>query len=305
MKLNELGEVRQTKIISNIFENYLGEKLLDLDSLSVNKAKRMLAKISNLVSEQKNSRSVHTSEKNPAYLKLIMLEQALGAHIAEASIGAVSSMTNNASSPGAANTSSPGAAPAVDINDPKTKMAMQKAERGQNLTPDEQKTMTAIALMKKEAKKQKRMVKEADEGQQAQVVLAAQDMVDQIQKMMEQVSEMQYKDLPALTDSVRNDIGTEQAEKFQSGATGALSDLLASLQSSKTAMENSKAVLTGQEMIVPGEDDVNLDMDADAETDSEEQLDIDLDAVDVNADDIADDSEDNESDTLGRERREK
>lgn len=299
MKLNELGEVRQTKIISNIFENYLGEKPLDLDSLSVNKAKKMLAKISNLVSEQKNSKSVHTSEKNPAYLKLIMLEQALSAHIAEASVGAVSSMTNNASSPGAA--------PAVDLNDPKTKMAMQKAERGQNLTPDEQKTMTAIALMKKEAKKQKRMVKEADEVQQAQVVLAAQDMVDQIQKMMEQVSEMQYKDLPALTDSVRNDIGTEQAEKFQSGATSALSDLLTSLQSSKTAMENSKAVLTGQEMIVPGEDDVNLDMDADADADAdgEEQLDIDLDAVDVNADMDDDSMDDDESETLGRERREK
>jgi hypothetical protein len=45
-----------------------------------------------------------------------------------------------------------------------------------------------------------RRLREASEVQQAQVVLASQDMVDQVQKMSEQISAMQFKDLPALVD---------------------------------------------------------------------------------------------------------
>ena len=50
------------------------------------------------------------------------------------------------------------------------------------------------------------------EVQQAQVVLAAQDMVDSVQGMLEDVSEMQFKELPALVDSIRNQVGTAQAD---------------------------------------------------------------------------------------------
>jgi hypothetical protein len=92
------------------------------------------------------------------------------------------------------------------------------------------------------------------EVQQAQVVLASQDMVDQVQKMIEQVTSMQFKDLPALVDQVKNQVGVDQAMQFNQDATGALSGLTQNLQGSKTQLEAALGVVTGQAAVVPGED---------------------------------------------------
>jgi hypothetical protein len=99
----------------------------------------------------------------------------------------------------------------------------------------------------------RRRLKES-EVQQAQVVLASQDMVDQVQKMSEQISAMQFKDLPALTDSIKNDMGVDQATAYQSAAAAALTQLLSSVQQGKTALEGAQGTLTGQAPVVPGED---------------------------------------------------
>ena len=45
---------------------------------------------------------------------------------------------------------------------------------------------------------QARIMVENEEVEKSQVVLAAQDMVDQVQKMLEDVGQMQVKELPAL-----------------------------------------------------------------------------------------------------------
>jgi hypothetical protein len=133
-------------------------------------------------------------------------------------------------------------------------MVMDKVSRGQTLTPAEQQTMNRIALTK-EGKKNRAMVSES-EVQQAQVVLAAQDMIDRIQGMLEDISEMQFKDLPALANSIKNDMGTEQATQFQSAASAALTQLLTAVQSGKTELEGAQGVLTGQSPTVPGADDM-------------------------------------------------
>ena len=84
------------------------------------------------------------------------------------------------------------------------------------------------------------------EVQQAQVVLAAQDMVDKMQSMLEDTTEMQFKELPALVDSIRNQIGIEQATQFNSDATAALQGLVQNLQGAKVQLETALGVVTGQ-----------------------------------------------------------
>lgn len=91
------------------------------------------------------------------------------------------------------------------------------------------------------------------EVQQAQVVLAAQDMVDSVQGMLEDVSEMQFKELPALVDSIRNQVGTAQADQFNNDANAALQTMLQSLQGAKQQLEQALAVVTGQQIGTPGE----------------------------------------------------
>lgn len=247
----------------------------------------MLRRVRSLVQEQRSSPGFYTSEKNPNYLKLVMMEQALTSHLKETGEVAI----------------------AVDANDPKTKQIMDKASKGMTLTPDEQKTMTAMALMKKESAKtgMKRMVKES-ELQTAQVVLASQDMLDRLQKMMEDISEMQFKDLPALVDSIKNDMGTEQATKYQADATAALTTLLAAVQAGKTQLETAQGVITGQTPSIPGDAELDGQLGADAGLDA----DVDAAALDATGDDgdVADvdvdadlDISSDDTKALGRERR--
>lgn len=88
-------------------------------------------------------------------------------------------------------------------------------------------------------------LREASEVQQAQVVLAAQDMVDKMQKMLEEVTALQFKDLPALVDSIKNEVGAQQAAQFNADANAALGGLVQNLQGSKQQMEAALGVVTG------------------------------------------------------------
>lgn len=275
MKLQELDALRPSKQAAKVLESRLGSRAPS--GLSLDHSRAMLRRVRGLIAEARRSPSVHHSEKNPAYLKLLMLEHALTSHIIEAGIAGGLDMTQM-----------------QGMADPKVKMTLNKAMKGQNLTPEEQKILTGMLMMKKESARKATRVMES-EVQQAQVVLAAKDMGDRIQKMLEDVSEMQYKDLPAIVDQARGDLGTEQAESFQSQTTTVLSQLLTSLQQAKGGMDAAMGTLTGSEISVPGTDAMAEPM---ADVGGEEELDLSLDANLP-----ADDEEEDDEKSLGRERR--
>lgn len=275
MKLHELGARRPTELAAQLIENQVGKRL-DFAAIGPKRAQGMLAKVQQLIREHRSGPQFHTSQQDPAYLQLVIMEQALQSRMTEAATPM-----------------------AIDVNDAKTRQVMKKAEMGQTLSPEEQKTITAIALMKKESRRAKPMVREQSELQQAQVVLAAQDMIDRLQGMLEDISEMQFKDLPALADSIKNDMGVEQATQFQTAASTALTSLLQAVQAGKTEMESAQGVLTGTAPVVPG---AGAELDMDAEITSEpgaddEELDLSLDA------NLDQDEEEPTGTALGRERR--
>jgi len=115
---------------------------------------------------------------------------------------------------------------------------------------------------------------EAVEG--AKVILAAQEMNDELQKMVERVAEMQVQDLIPLVDAMKAELGMEQAEAFNNAADTALGGLLDTVKSTKEAVENAILGAQGQapavDMEMPtadiGADDVDMTgMDADAPDD--------------------------------------
>ena len=147
----------------------------------------------------------------------------------------------------------------------------------------------------------KQRLKEASEVQQAQVVLASQDMVDQVQKMSEDISAMQFKDLPALVDQIKNEVGVDQAMQFNTDATAALAGLLQNLQGAKTQLEAALGVVTGQAPTVPGADmtgvaDLGAEMPAELPAPGDEEIDV----TDV---DIEEPETEPVASTLGRGRR--
>ena len=91
-----------------------------------------------------------------------------------------------------------------------------------------------------------RIVVENEEVEKSQVVLAAQDMVDQVQKMVEEVSDMLVKELPALTSGVQSEIGVNESETFSQQVTEALTALQAALTQSKGTLQSALNGITGQ-----------------------------------------------------------
>jgi hypothetical protein len=114
------------------------------------------------------------------------------------------------------------------------------------LNPEEQKLVAGAAMMQAESRF-RRMARRLNESeiQQAQVVLAAQDMVDKMQAMLEDVSELQFKELPALVDSIKNQVGVDQAAQFNADATAALTGLLQNIQGAKQQLDAALNVVTG------------------------------------------------------------
>ena len=242
MKLQDLAVLPQTKQIAKVFESYFGNTIT-FESISKRQAHTMLGRVRSLISEHRATTSYHGSEKSSAYLKLVMMEQVLTKKLRE-------------EFPVAAVDPAKAKAALSKIQDPKLKAAMTKSAAGQNLSPDEQKLVQGAALQAVAAESRRRTGRRLSESevQQAQVILASQDMVDQVQKMIEQITSLQFKDLPALVDQIRNEIGYEQATKFNADATAALGGMVQNLQGSKTQLEAAMGTVTGQAPVIPGGD---------------------------------------------------
>lgn len=91
-----------------------------------------------------------------------------------------------------------------------------------------------------------RIVLENEEVEKSQVILAAQDMIDSVQKMYEDVNDMLVKELPALVDSIQSEIGVNESTSFNDAATQSLTALNAALQEAQTALKGALGGLTGQ-----------------------------------------------------------
>lgn len=131
-----------------------------------------------------------------------------------------------------------------------------------------------------------KIIVENEEVDKSQTILAAQDMVDSMQKMIEDVSDMLVKELPALKTSIESEIGVNEADQFNQQATTSLTQLQAALTAAKTTMEAARNSLTpgvGGDAGLGGMDagaDMggDLGMDDMGDMDSEEQIDVDIEA---------------------------
>ena len=266
MKLQELAVANPTKQAAKVFESYFGNTV-KFDQLSPSQAQGMLKRVRGMIAEHRRTPEFHRSEQNPAYLKLVVMEQALATQVS-------------------------GSAPQQTPQQQQAAMSLNRQQKQRELD-DEEKQLTKqaqditsrkAAIQKEKAmlegrRSLKQRLKEASEVQQAQVVLASQDMVDQVQGMSEDISAMQFKDLPALVDQIKNEVGVDQAAQFNTDATAALSGLLQNLQAAKQQLETALGVVTGQAPVVPGADvtaDAGLggEMPAELPAPGEEEIDV-------------------------------
>ena len=382
MKLKELNTTTHSK---KVLADYFDTKI-DTKKLSPTQRTTMLNKVNAMIGEVKSTSRIHTSEKNPTYLKLLVLKEALvtdGNEFVQARLAAIKAgkkefkvgdktyrVTGDTS-----DELEEGFMPdefdgkledgttyrveidmhdeagyipkPITINGKPAHMAEQdlydkvmddareeianadidvpmedrEAKKGfyHDAMQDELKDLEMdiantpmdapemkmkkarhSALMKKmkaEAhcgthKKKKSESKQVTESEveQAQVILAAQDMVDKIQGYIEDISNMRYEDLPAVVDQMRNELGVNHAQTFADASVGVLDTLLTQLNDAKASMEGSMSGITGQAPITADSMDEPVD---------------DMEPADAPpADDAADlEPEVDPTDNLGREKR--
>lgn len=89
------------------------------------------------------------------------------------------------------------------------------------------------------------IIVENEEVEKSQVILAAQDMINSVQKMIEEVNDMLVKELPALTDSIQSEIGVNESATFNQSASEALTSLNQTLSQSKQTLQNALNQMTG------------------------------------------------------------
>jgi hypothetical protein len=100
-------------------------------------------------------------------------------------------------------------------------------------------------MKKAVADKKKKAVKEGAEDQ-AELVMAAKDMVDRLTGWMEDTAEMQTESMLELSDAIRDEMGQEQSEAFVNAVKPALEALYSAMETTRQALTSGVGQLTGE-----------------------------------------------------------
>jgi hypothetical protein len=82
MKLQELSAPTPSKQIAKVFESYFGSRIR-FDQLTRGQTQSMLGKVRGILDEHRKTSARHSSQQDPRYLQLVMMEQALTTRLQE------------------------------------------------------------------------------------------------------------------------------------------------------------------------------------------------------------------------------
>lgn len=105
--------------------------------------------------------------------------------------------------------------------------------------------LMASSCMKEYKKMSESIIREGEEDK-AQLIMAAKDMVDRITGWLEDTAEMQTESMLELSDSIRDELGSDVAEQFTGAVKPALEAIYDVLEEKRTAMTGAVGLLTGE-----------------------------------------------------------
>jgi hypothetical protein len=187
MKLSEMHTEVTPQKINKVVESRFGFKI-DFDNMSYAKAQRLSGAIRESMTAIRKSYGVHTAEKNPKYMELMLVKEGLDRWMG-------------------------------------SEQGLFESEMGRS-----------------------------------EAVLAAKDIVDSVQDMLEKISKIQNEQVPALIDTIRDQIGTQQAEQFKGAISPMLVELYSALSTARESSDTAVRALAGEDvgmstdMAMPGGD---------------------------------------------------
>lgn len=117
---------------------------------------------------------------------------------------------------------------------------------------------------------------------EAEIVMAAKDMVDRVTSWMEDTAEMQAESMLELADAIRDEMGSSASEAFTATVKPSLESLYTALEVTRGALTQGVGQLTGEaeapapdmgaEPSEPAGDDMDADMAMEPTTDTEDEF---------------------------------
>lgn len=102
---------------------------------------------------------------------------------------------------------------------------------------------------------------------QAEIMMDAKSFAQELQEMIEKIGRLQNEDLPPVTDHMRETYGAQSASAFQMKIYGALQNVMDSLYTAKTQVDD-----TVSNMAATGNVDAQVDMEVDPGMDQGEEM---------------------------------
>jgi len=138
------------------------------------------------------------------------------------------------------------------------------------------------AIKDKNKKKTDEAVVTEGAEDEAELVMAAKDMVDRVTGWMEDTAEMQTESMLELADAIRDEMGSEASEAFVNTVKPALEAMYTAMESTRESLTAGVGQLTGdgEPMDAMGADDMEMDMEptTDMEGGDDDMGDVDIDA---------------------------
>jgi len=82
---------------------------------------------------------------------------------------------------------------------------------------------------------------------QAELLLASKDVVDRIQKAVDDISKLRNEDLPPLLDAMRDELGSQMSEAYANIAIPTLDQLVQQLGGGRETLSQASRIITGEE----------------------------------------------------------
>jgi hypothetical protein len=287
MELNEINSKASLAKMNKIMESRFGFKF-DYSKMTAEKAERMLAIVNESINKAKNSTAGQSAQQDPRYMEMVMVKESLNKFMKDYK---PANAPMQKSSPKMSEIKASVAKQTMnEMNTGKNRQMINRvADLAASGKPVPSKYMEAFQPLFK-------MLKESEAGT-AEVILATKDVVDTMQGMIEDLSRMINEELPPLTDSIRDQVGSEQADAYNTAANTALAGLLDSVKSARESMDSAARAVAGEQVETPM---AMPDPEASAELPAPELSDLDTD--DGDGFDAADAAAGGEEE-LGREER--
>lgn len=225
---------------------------LNLNEMNNDVANNILVNMKDKIYNIKSSSKGHFAEKNPQYMEALLvsniLETLIDERFHEDMMNRKKMKTERTLSPGELTRREKYAKGMKSV-----KKDFEKRYPGRG---EEVMYATATKMAKKESVDEAMAVLKnvlngaiqinESEFEQAKAVMAARDMVDTVQGMVETLSAMLNEDLPALVDVMRNEVGQAQADGFASAVQSSIAPLIEQVKAARASLDGAARSAAGE-----------------------------------------------------------